>query len=154
MSELVIAWLNGELAETPCHGAGPWDETITLLPQLAALNRAGFVTTNSQLAETAGGDSWNTYVDGFASGQTLTRVRAVARGTSLKVTACRGREHGKRHGLGTWWTCPAPQTLSFWAGLCPRTAAELRSCWYVRAEDPRPGRNDLLWPALARIQDG
>src|ERR1035441_5983858 len=51
LGELVIAWLNGEITQTPGHCGPPDDETGPLRPALTVLNRGGFVTDNSQLAE-------------------------------------------------------------------------------------------------------
>lgn len=151
LGELFVAWLHGEIAETPAHGGGPDPETNPLTEVLTSVNRAGFVTDNSQLAETIGGETWNTWVEGFATDETLGRIRAAAAGTGLTVTACRGREHGERHGLGTGWQCPGRSARSFWSDSCPRTAGELRNSWYVMVSDPEPGRNELLWGTLARV---
>jgi hypothetical protein len=149
LGELVTAWLRGDITETPAHAGGPDSETLPLAAVLAAVNRAGFVTDNSQLAEAGGGQAWNTWVRGFATDVMLARIRAAAAGTALTVTACRGRTHGERHGWRDGWRCPARETLSFWASACPGAAAELRRCWYTEVADPEPGRNDLLWSTLA-----
>lgn len=154
LGELVIAWMHRELADTPAHhGMDP--ETIPLIPALTAVNRAGFITDNSQLAETTDYGTWNTWVTGFATDTVLARVRTAAAGTELTVTGCRGREHSGWHPWPIWltkltgWGCPGRTALSFWADACPAVADDLERCWYVRVTDPEPGRNDLLWSTLA-----
>lgn len=148
LAELVVAWLNGEITQTPGHCGPPERETIPLIPALTVINRGGFITDCSQLAGSAGGDTWNTWVDGFTSAAVLLKMRAAVAGTPLVLTACRGDYHecGRLSHLAR---CLAEEVPGFWADSCPAIADELYDCWYVSVEDPEPGRNDLLWPALA-----
>jgi hypothetical protein len=155
LAELVVTWLNGDLQETPGHGAPPDPETIPLVPALTVINRGGFITDNSQLAETRDdGRAWNTWVSGFATDATLARLHRAVRGTPLTMTACRGKLHEcGRTGFFTFnrrlnlWPCPSREVLGNWSGACPHVT-ELDDAWYVQVEDPQPGRNDLMWPAL------
>lgn len=140
LGELVIAWLHGEVTETPSHCAEPDPETIPLIPALTIVNRGGLVTENSQLAE----DSWGGYVTGFATDATTARIRAAVSRAGLTMTACRAGEHGARH-----WHCPRRAVLSLWTGACPAAAKVLNDCWFMTVEDLRPARNDLLWGTLA-----
>jgi hypothetical protein len=48
LGELTARWLEGDIAEQPCYAARPATETDSLIPVLAALNRAVFVTSGSQ----------------------------------------------------------------------------------------------------------
>ncbi|WP_331764336.1 DUF6919 domain-containing protein [Streptomyces sp. NBC_01506] len=50
LGELMARWLEGEIASRPGYAAryGPDEETAHLVPTLAALCRAGYVTTQSQ----------------------------------------------------------------------------------------------------------
>jgi hypothetical protein len=147
LGELVIAWLNGEVTQTPGHCGPPCEETIPLIPALTVINRGGFVTDNSQLAETVNGSTWNTWVDGFASDETLARIRAAAAGTDLVVMACRGRHHEHQQKF-RFQPCPRRDVTDFWATACPHAADVLWDAWWVYVEDPEPGRNDLLWSTL------
>ncbi|WP_157881130.1 DUF6919 domain-containing protein [Streptomyces griseoruber] len=54
LGELMALWLEGELRSWPGYmpGCGPDEETTHLIPSLAALNRAGFLTIASQPGET------------------------------------------------------------------------------------------------------
>jgi hypothetical protein len=148
LGELVIAWLHGEIIQTPGHCGPPDPETIPLIPWLTAINRGGFVTDNSQLAEITGEAAWGTDVSGFASGEVLEKIRAAVAGTELKMGACRGGVHGCWRGRWNVPPCPRRATLSFWTGRCPDMGDELRHSWWVHIEDPEPGRNNLLWPVL------
>jgi hypothetical protein len=148
LAELVVAFLHGGLQETPGHGAPPDPETIPLVPALTAINRGGFITDNSQLAETRDdGRTWNTWVTGFATDTTLAKLREAVAGTSLTLTACRG----KAHECGRKWRffppCPSGEVLGNWSGACPHVK-ELDDAWWVQVEDPQPGRNSILWPTL------
>lgn len=148
LGELVVAWLHGEIAQTPGHCGPPCRETIPLVPVLELVNRAGFVTDNSQQAASRKGRTWNTWVIGFASDATLARLRAAVAGTPLELDACRGKVHdcGRRPwGLPR---CPRKDATRFWADACPDVAGELAGTWWVYIEDPEPGRNSVLWPAL------
>lgn len=146
---LVIAWLHGEIQQTPGHCGPPCDETIPLIPVLELVNRAGFVTDNSQLAETCEYGTWNTWVSGFAPDATLARLREAIAGTPLVLAMCRSRAHDCPSLQRLLGGCPWSTTVSFWAARCPAVARELHRCWYVTVSDPEPGCNDLLWPALA-----
>jgi hypothetical protein len=144
---LVIAWLNGEVRQTPGHCGPPCGETLPLIPVLTLVNRAGFVTDASQLAETHEGRTWNTWVDGFACDTLLARLREAVSGTPLILTACRRGVHECER-ASHWCRCPWREVTGFWSGKCPAAADELRACWFVSIADPEPGRNDRLWPAL------
>lgn len=141
----VVAWLNGKIRETPGHCGPPAAETIPLIPVLAAANRAVFITDNSQRADEWDWQ-WEAWVIGFASDDTLGRLRAAVAGTPLVLTACHGR-HG--HGYRPFMRrCGRRESVRFWSDKCPAVAAQLSDAWYVAIDDPEPGRNDRLWPAL------
>jgi hypothetical protein len=148
LGELVVAWLNGEIEQTPGHGGPPDPETIPLIPALTLANRAGFVTDNSQLAESIDGRTWCAWVSGFTTDEGLERLRKALAGTGLEMAACRGRVHECSKRL--FWPCPGDESVSFWLDRCGRVAG-LADVWTVMLGDPEPGRNDRLWPALERF---
>ncbi|MGH3299148.1 MAG: DUF6919 domain-containing protein [Trebonia sp.] len=153
LGELVIRWLNGEIRQTPCHMGAPESETIPLIPALTVINRGGFITACSQLAETREEDAWNTWVDGFAADAVLDRLREAVASTPLILAACRRRVHG--HDQSDNWTrCLWREETGFWAERCPAVADALHDCWFVSVEDPEPGRNGLLWDTLTRALAG
>ncbi len=148
LGELVIDWLNGDITQTPGHCGPPCDETVPLIPALTVINRGGFITDCSQLAESAGGRSWNTWVEGFAGDATLAALRRAVDGTPLELHTCRGKVHGCRPIRSRFQPCPRGDVTDFWTSACPDASGDLWGSWWVYIEDPEPGRNDLLWPAL------
>ena len=96
LGEMVVAWLNGEVAQNPGHCGPPCAETIPLIPVLTAVNRAGFVTDNSQRADSSGDRTWNAWVSGWADDATLARIRAATTGAGLSAAACRRTSHRVR----------------------------------------------------------
>jgi hypothetical protein len=147
LGELVVRWLNGEIKQTPGHLGGPDRETIPLIDPLTIMNRSGFVTDNSQLAETMHGETWNANVSGFATDATLTRLRDAVAGAPLVLAACRAKVHECEQS-SVWWRCPWGNSADFWAERCPQVSDEIYGCWYVTIEDPEPGRNEM-WDHLA-----
>ena len=147
LGQAVIDWLNGGIIRTPGHLGGPDPETIPLIPARTILNRSGFVTDCSQLAETDGQRAWNTWVDGWADDTTLAQIRKAMAGTDLIIAVCRGTTHECGR-IAAWWFCPWHEAGSFWYERCRSLEVSLDRLWYVHAEDPEPGRNDLLWPVL------
>ena len=148
LGDLVIAWLGGDVTQTPGHCGPPCRETIPLIPSLTLANRAGFVTDNSQRAGSRRGRTWNAWVSGFASDDTQALLCEATYRTPLDLDSCRGDVHGCH---GKPWgaaACPAATLAAFWADACPAVAAELADSWWVYIEDPEPGRNTVLWPAL------
>lgn len=135
----------GGRPRSPGHCGPPCDETIPLIPVLTEVNRAGFVTDNSQQA----GETWNAWVCGFVPDEAFGRLRAAIEGTPLIVWQwCRRGEH-HCHGLPRAFTCPRRDAAGSWADRCPHAAGEIDGAWYVTVADPEPGRNDRLWAALA-----
>ena len=151
VGELTAQWLEGKVRSQPGYQAncGPDPETSELIPVLAACNRAGFVTVNSQPAD-GRREAW---VSGFATEAALTQLRRIVRGVPLAVAqCCRGRVHSDCRGWRGWrWGCPWRDSADALADACPAAANEVRRCWYVVIVDPEPGRNDRLWPALAEF---
>ena len=147
LGEMVVAWLNGEVAQTPGHCGPPCAETIPLTPVLTVVNRAGFITDNSQQA----GRSWTTWVLGFADDATMAALEAATQDSGLIFNACREPEHQCDGQPWGWPDCPSDDAKGFWAEACPAVAPWLRDAWWVYIEDPEPGRNSLLWPLLAEF---
>lgn len=160
-SNLVRAWLLGEVETTPWHLGPPCSETAQITAWLLEFNRAGFVTTNSQpgLPLTPDGSSmWRqrAWVDGT---MTTSRARAI-------VTACQahdlialewpaignGEDFAKMRRVPvtevdgeevTWMPIGIPSDLVEFAGLPGPGLSQLTVI------DLEWGRNDL-WATLAQ----
>lgn len=155
---LVTRWLAGEIRETPSHCGRPDPETARIAPVLAAVNRAGMVTENSQPASlpaeaALAGCPWNAWVALYAGDAALAALRRAAEGSPVEIrTACRGGVHsghdGDRRG------CPRTSLDGFWGERAPHARAAVGLAWYVLLADPEPGRDDRLWPLLAGVAAG
>jgi hypothetical protein len=153
---LTAAWLEGRLRQTPTHGGPPFAETRPYLDVLTACNRAGFVTDGSQAGASDGWGECRADVSGLTSDEGLVRLRAAVAQTPLILLTRRGRRRACEPPAG-WpaikgavWA--SRRDISFFYGEhCPAATAEVRAAWHVTICDPAYGRNDILWPALARF---
>lgn len=134
LGELTALWCTGDIGETPGHCGGPDAETRPYLRILAAANRRGFVTENSQAA----GPSWGAEVCGWARPSTLNRLSDTIGSSRLIVSPL---SRGTVREIAGWYR-----------RYCHRDAvASLKAARFVLIVDPAANRNDLLWPTLARF---
>lgn len=164
VADLTARWLTGELAAQPGYfGKADVDEDRApgMTSALIACNRAGFLTYGSQAgAESPGfdGAGWRLVAaaEGLIPADRLTRLRPAAADAGLLVDASGA-------GQVVTWRAGRPYTVfgsrrddlaDDWTGygIChPDAIAELEAAQPVVVYDPDPGRNDRLWPALARF---
>jgi hypothetical protein len=173
LGELTARWLEGEVAEQPGY-CGPSDiEDPALVPLFARLNRAGFVTTGSQIGEDGpgyDGAHWQqrAAVEGFAGTELALELNDVARAAGLfpilhaPSTLPRWR-YGYRESLavtrrnGERYTrfgvhLPRRHIRDSWIGygVCHQDAVTaLCNAWQVTLIDPEWGRPGVLWRVLA-----
>jgi hypothetical protein len=174
LAELTAQWLEGRIASQPgYYGRVDVDEADApgLTDTLAALNRAGFLTRNSQAGydgEGYDGAHWRLHaaVTGFASEAAVAWLRqAVAgRGCRLVVHDCKPRWCVTR-GAGVYVTYRddgnrLEPVTNFGTQVGEATIArELYGCGdeavaavcaakQVTVYDTGPGRNDRLWSVL------
>jgi hypothetical protein len=168
LGELTAQWLEGAIASVPGYCGGPADETRELIPVLAAVNRAGFVTDCSQPGGSGPGWEQRAAVQGFAdpatwirlweateglplmrAGQQATRFRVNYR-TALPVTR-------DRRGIVTRFGAVLPRRdlRDSWVGYgaCHPDAVEaVCGAWQITLIDHEWGREDSpLWTALAEF---
>lgn len=168
VAELTAQWLLGLLPAQPGYHGGvdvddlddSVDVPVGMAGLLAGVNRAGLLTTGSQIGYTGpgyGGD-WqqNAAVEGLIGGDDYRRLQQLCQqagaktaigGPGVTVTIHNGRRWtifgAARHDLGDTWTG---------YGMCGRRAVdELKTALAVVVYDPEPGRNDRLWGALAEF---
>lgn len=158
-------WLRGELTYFPGHNdpyEPPLDESKDLIDDLVALNRVGYITTNSQPGQsmTRDGNAQRAFVRGYCTEETFQRIDAAIYGTELIALP---RPPGMYH------LCPVPITTVHgrnftWGGMSSGEAeaiarefggalneqmvALLAGCWLVDVLDPVWGRTNLLWSKL------
>ena len=164
VAALTARWLTGDLQGQPGYW-GPVDvdeqEAPGMTDVLIRCNRAGFLTFGSQAGFDGTGDDgmrWQQLaaVEGLVGPDDLTRLREVCAGTGILVDASgdgqvvtfqNGRAFttfgARRKDLDDDWTG---------YGICsPAAVAELQQAFPVVVYDPAPGRDDRLWPTLARF---
>lgn len=160
-------WLEGSLPGEHPNGYDTLDpETKSLVPVLAAANRAGFITDNSQPGESGTGYDGSHYeqraaVDGWiAPGRLLDRIRTEAKRAGLTVVS---QQAGSRPRPGipvtrangqavTWfatWEPHRTRTEWIWSGVGGRARRELRTTTYLTLIDPAWGPSTRLWDVLA-----
>ncbi|MFE7427811.1 DUF6919 domain-containing protein [Streptomyces sp. NPDC057545] len=163
VGQLTALWLEGQIKSQPAYAPnwGPEPETLPLVPALAALCRAGYVTTNSQPGDTGRGADGRKYeqraaVEGFVSDPGLYRrlVSAAGRagltvttGTPVVVTTCDGQPctaFGGRLG---------PQDLQAqWSVLSPGAYNELAAAMPLAIAAPEYGpAGQCMWRTLSAI---
>ena len=166
LCELNAQFIEGELDFSPTYGASSLDsESEALVPYLAALNRAGILTTCSQPGEDNGYSKQRAYLDGLALKDTALRLDRLSMCSDLYIMTT---EPGRYKG------CMMPITIDVfrphsWGGAaslddetgifsevlgfeehCSKSAMlELREAWEICVIDLCWGRDRYLWDVLA-----
>jgi hypothetical protein len=171
LGELTAQFLEGRIGQSPSHCAPPDPETTGLIPVLAAANRAGFVTHQSQPGEHRDehGSAQRANVSGFASPEAFARLMAAASGADLIITAARALDASEERQFGPFFAITLDEGEDYtWDGIaCSRSALddsyglechplavdELFAAWQVTLIDPVWGRNDGLWSVLQAFTD-
>lgn len=174
LCELMALWTEGEIRTWPGHDGGPDPETADLIPTLAACNRGGYLTTQSQPADSGLGFDgllWEqrAAVEGYiANEHLLTRLRgaAVSAGLTVVIHGGDGRfATGPKKGITATRRDGQDYTTfgmrlgrrhhsSQWPVISRDTFREVTAAWQVTIIDPMWGRDDRLWPVLDRICRG
>jgi len=157
VGELTALWLEGK-GWAPWNSGTPDGETVPLVPDLAAMNRAGYLTTCSQPGLGAAPDAQRAMVEGLCSENCADRLASLSLNTELIVIT---------HYPGADATYEIPitqedgQTFSVAAGAHTRcelwdkihhdTERRLLTAYNVAVLDPRWGRDDLLWSAVVEV---
>jgi hypothetical protein len=95
----MLDYLDGEIGDTPWHGAPLDPESERILPSLRSLTAAGFLTTNSQ---PGGIDRWGiqrAYMEGLAEPEVAERLIERARAAGLYVAVNVRQREVDRNGL-------------------------------------------------------
>jgi hypothetical protein len=165
--ELTALFLEGKICETPSHCGPPDQETSPLVPILAAVNRAEFVTDQSQpgIPPDEHGSAQRANVSGFADSGTFAALATALADTDLVITAARA-PRGKDNlgpfititldmGEESTWDGGAQSRIALeyhYGQAChPDAVRALCNAWQVTLIDPEWGRNDVLWAVLARF---
>lgn len=168
LGQAMALWMEGRGPDWPGY-FGPFGQEEEngarhLIPTLAAANRAGFVTTGSQPAYDgigSDGSHWRqrAHVDGVVHKHSplLGRLTAlegqgfgVFRGWPKQAIAVTDRDGEPQTGFGGF-RLGRDHAAREWHGIGRHALRELKEQGVrLHIVDPTWGRDDRLWPALAR----
>ena len=169
VGELTAQWLEGMHCCTLGYSGVPDKETEPLVPILAAANRAGFVTHQSQPGEPHDehGCAQRANVSGYAGPEAFARLMTAASGADLIITAARALDDSEERQFGPLFAITLDDGEEFtWDGIAlsrsilessygrdcpPDVIGELAAAWQVTLIDPVWGRNEVLWPVLQKF---
>jgi hypothetical protein len=166
LCELNARFVEGEIEFSPTYGAGSLDdESKPLIPYLAALNRAGFLTTSSQPGEDRGHSKQRAFVDGLALKETALRIERLSMFSDLYImTTEPGRFNGcmmpitidefRPHSWGGAASLDDEngiftEVMNFQENCNERAMQHLSQAWEVCVIDLCWGRSEYLWNQLA-----
>lgn len=164
LGELTAQWLEGAIPCLPMYIGGPAPETKPLIPYLAAYNRCGYLTYQSQPGSTSERDWFQrAWVSGFGSSDIATRIEDALLGTELIVCVtppggdvptriCVTTVHGRAHTIGG--AMRASYLAEQYRDVVPVALPALLNAWQIEVIDPQWGRNDLLWGRLDQALSG
>ncbi|MGW6531438.1 DUF6919 domain-containing protein [Streptomyces venezuelae] len=165
LGELMARWLEGELSMWPGYDDGAAEETAALIPVLARVNRAGFLTDTSQPGFDGpgfDGARWEqrAALSGLVSDYELLSALGHAAETLRLTLLVRDVEsHGLLAGVTATRVDGAPYTTfgarlsrrqlrHLWRGVSRPALNEICDAWQVTLVDPEWGSGDRLWTAL------
>lgn len=164
---LMARWLEGGILECPGYGGRPDEETAELVPSLAAINRNGFVTINSQPAsrETVDGEVWEqrAWVAGLIADEgLLVRLSLAAwrHGINVIVHDGPGRDFGyaypatTRDGQPVTWVgmrVACDDVACLFDGCHAAAVSSVVTAWQVTLFDPDLWGGGRLWRVLDAV---
>ncbi|WP_054564414.1 MULTISPECIES: hypothetical protein [unclassified Frankia] len=172
LGELTARWLEGTVATGPAFGGALDEQTRTIAPRLASINRRGLVTLASQPAQRiADGYGRRAFVEGFIDEPRALTVSRMLLGTDIillirppawsathrSIRPARPAEITVEISAGMPLTragnCHTYADIKYLYGMCGgcsrRAVASLGHACQVTAIDPVWGRPDYLWEALS-----
>lgn len=173
LGELTARWIEGDISEQPAYHGETDIESPEMVPVLAGLNRAGYMTIQSQQGYDGtgyDGAHWvqRAVVEGFASHELAQHIYDTAPLNLCVIDLC--DKHmprvriSSRYAITGTWRDREPYTSfghhlsrrhicdpDVGYGLLGKPARDaLCSAHQVTVMDLEPGRPDLLWNFLAR----
>jgi hypothetical protein len=155
--------LTGELSYQPAYfGTAPDPETMPHVSTLAAINRAGLVTDQSQPGELWPAGGQRAFITGFCDVDTIDRLRHFLLLTDLVLLACWPGAQETTFQLPVTVDGSREQT---WVGaifaideliyqygqaLSQQAVLQLVGSWQVAVVDPSWGRIDVLFSEVLR----
>ena len=166
--ELTARWLEGHSAFQPGTFTASYDaETVPIAVGLAALNRNGLFTRESQPGLRSPGLAQRQYVTGFCSAEVAAQLLALSTRSELVAVAHAPGESSSAAipvtldggevvtVLGSSENPVTEEQIQDWADETNDTLALLLAdSWYVEILDPFWGRDDVLLPAALGALSG
>ncbi|WP_461188413.1 DUF6919 domain-containing protein [Arthrobacter sp. Z4-13] len=160
--ELTARWLEGNSEFQPATFTASFDaETAPIAVELAALNRNGLFTKESQPGLRSAGVAQRQYVTGFCSAEIVAQLLALSTRSELVTVAHAPGESSNAAipvtldggevvtVLGSSENPVTEDQIQDWAGETnDNLALLLADSWYVEILDPAWGRDDVLLPAV------
>ena len=160
--ELTARWLEGSSEFQPATFTASFDaETAPIAVELAALNRNGLFTKESQPGLRSAGLAQRQYVTGFCSAEIVAQLLALSTRSELVTVAHAPGESSSAAipvtvdggevvtVLGSSENPVTEEQIQDWAGETnDNLALLLADSWYVEILDPAWGRDDVLLPAV------
>ena len=166
--ELTARWLEGHSEYQAATFTATYDaETVTIAPGLAALNRSGVFTKESQPGLRSAGIAQRQYVTGFCSAEVAAQLLALSTQSELVAVVHAPGESSSAAipvtvdsgevvtVLGSTENPVTEEQIQDWADETNETLALLLAdSWYVEILDPSWGRDNLLLPAVLGALNG
>jgi|SRR5690349_2238892 hypothetical protein len=160
--ELTARWLEGQSEFQPATFTATYDdETAPIAVELAALNRNGLFTKESQPGLRTAELAQRQYVTGFCSAESAAELLALSTQSELVTVAHAPGESSNAAipvtldggevvtVLGSSENPVTEEQIQDWAGETnDALALLLADSWYVEILDPVWGRDDVLLPAV------
>jgi hypothetical protein len=176
--EVTAQWLEGDISYNPAYGTderpGPNEETALIVEDLAAINRAGFVTTMSQpgVPPDEEGSAQRASLSGFTTFEVSEYLEAATCLTDIIIMRFSPMMEVPCTIPISIWAEMKASIFPDWMGPSPVTTREggvggpmdieifgefdlpmlevLANSTYVIMIDPVWGRNDVLWDMVRR----
>ena len=160
--ELTARWLEGKSEYQPATFSARYDdETESIAVELAAVNRSGLFTKESQPGLRTEATAQRQYVTGFCSAETAAGLLALSTRSELVTVAHAPGEASSASipvtldggevvtVLGSSENPVSEDQIRDWADETNESLALLLAdSWYVEILDPAWGRNNVLLPAV------
>ncbi|MDK1473630.1 hypothetical protein QNO07_09380 [Streptomyces sp. 549] len=153
LGQLMARWLEGRIRWCPGYCGDRIDaETLPLVRHLAAYNRSGWLTVDSQPGDTSGQWRQRAAVQGYAPAPVADRIARTAQQAGLLVSLGQPLDATTRNGRTVaWYGEPLPDRdlRAQWGKVGAGAYDELRRARHITVAAPEFGpAGNRMWPLL------